>query len=134
MPRLSSHFGIQDPRLQTVSMPLMIPLTIAAAATLTSPQCLTGMIIYNGAAANLTLPPASDLCNNIQGCMVGTSWELLVRATGAGTVTMVAGTGGNISGTATVATANSRMFLFNLTNVTQGQEAYTVYAEATGTH
>jgi hypothetical protein len=129
MPRLSSHFGLQDPRLQTVAMPMILPLTLAAAATLTSPQLLTGMINYTGASANLTLPAASDLCNNIQGCMVGTSFEVIVRSTGAGTATIVAGAGGTISGTATVATVNSRIFLVNLTNVTPGQEAYTVYTE-----
>ena len=61
MPRVSSHFGLQDPRLQTVVMPLIIPLTLTATATLTSPQALTGLIIYNSAAGNLTLPSASDL-------------------------------------------------------------------------
>lgn len=134
MPRLSSHFGLKDPRFSSVTMPTILPLTVAAAATLTPAQTMTGMIIYTGAAANLTLPTAAALVDAIQGGMVGTSYELLVRATGAGTVTMVAGAGGTINGTATVATANSRMYMFNLTNVTIGLEAYVVYAEATGTH
>jgi hypothetical protein len=112
-------------------MPLILPITLTAAATLTSPQTLTGLIIYNGAAANLTLPSAADLCNNIQGVMVGTSFELMIKATGAGTATVVAGAGGTISGTATVATANIRTFLVNFTNVTIGSEAYTVYSEGT---
>ena len=47
--------GLQDPRLQTVSMPMILPLTITAASVLTSPQLLQGFIIYNGASANLTL-------------------------------------------------------------------------------
>lgn len=131
MPRVQSHFGLQDPRFQSVVMPLILPLTLTAAATLTSPQLLQGMIIYNGAAANITLPTAADLANNIQGVMVGTSFEVMVRATGAGTATLVAGAGGTISGTATVATANNRFFLFNFTNVTLGQEAYTCYSEGT---
>lgn len=134
MPRLQSHWGLQDPRLQTVGMPMINPLTLAAAATLTSPQTLTGMIIYSGATGNLTLPSASDLCNNIQGAMVGTSFELIIRNTGAGTVTMVAGAGGTISGTATVVTVNTRIFLFNLTNVTIGSETYTVYPEGVAPH
>lgn len=129
-----SHFGLQDPRYESVLMPMILPLTLAAAATLTSPQTLTGMVIYTGASANLTLPTAADLCNNIQGVMVGTSFELIVRNTGLGTVTMVAGAGGTISGTATVITVNTRIFLFNFTNVTPGQEAYTVYPEALGPH
>lgn len=132
--RLTSHFGLQDPRLTSVSMPMILPLTLAAATVLTSPQTLTGMIVYTGASANLTLPAASDLVNNIQGAMVGTSFELVIRNTGAGTVTMVAGAGGTISGTATVVTVNTRVLLFNLTNVTPGLEAYTVYPEALGPH
>lgn len=132
--RLQTHFGLQDPRFQSVLMPMINPVTLAAAATLTSPQTLSGMVIYTGASANLTLPAASDLCNNIQGCMVGTSFELIVRNTGAGTVTVVAGAGGTISGTPTVVTVNTRIFLFNLTNVTIGQEAYTVYPEGVAPH
>ena len=131
MPRVQSHFGLADPRLQTVSIPMILPVTLTATTVLTSPQALSGLIIYNGAAGNLTLPSASDLANNIQGVMVGTSFELMVKSTGAGTATVVAGTGGTISGTATVATANIRTFLFNFTNVTLGQEAYTVYSEGT---
>lgn len=129
MPRVSSHFGLADPRLQTVSMPMILPLTLTAAATLTSPQALSGLIIYNGAAGNLTLPNASDLANNIQGIMVGTSFELMVKCPGAGPVTIVPGTGGTMSGTATVTTSNIRTILINFTNVTIGQEAYTVYSE-----
>jgi hypothetical protein len=132
MPRLLSHFGLQDPRLQSVVMPMILPVTLTAAATLTSPQLLQGMIIYNGAAGNITLPSAADLCNNIQGVMVGTSFEVIVKSIGAGTATVVAGTGGTVSGTATVATANIKNFLINFTNVTLGQEAYTAYAEAGG--
>ena len=135
MPRLSSHFGLQDPRFQSVIMPMILPLTLTAAATLTSPQLLSGFIIYNGAgAANLTLPAASDLCNNIQGCMVGTSFEVEVRSIGAGTATLVAGTGVTLNGAATVATLNSRTYLFNITNVTPGSEAYTVYSKGSGTY
>lgn len=136
MPRLQSHFGLTDPRLQTVSMPMILPLTIATAtATLTSPQAMSGLIISTAAAAStFTLPSASDLCNNIQGVMVGTSFEILFRSTGAGGLTIAAGPGGTLSGTGTIATANSRTYMINFTNVTIGQEAYTCYAEATGAH
>lgn len=133
MPRLSSHFGLQDPRFQSVVMPLILPVTFTAAATLTAAQCLAGLITYNGAAANLTLPSAAALCDAVQGAMVGTSFELMVKSTGAGTATIVAGAGCTLTGTATVATANIRTLLFNFTNVTPGQEAYTVYSEGTGT-
>jgi hypothetical protein len=131
MPRLQTHFGLADPRLQTVSMPMIMPVTIATTtAALTSPQAMSGLIIStNAAATTLTLPTASDLCNNIQGVMVGTSFEVMVKSTGAGGVTIAMGTGGTMSGTATVSTANIRTYMINFTNVTIGQEAYTVYSE-----
>ena len=135
MPRVSSHFGLQDPRFQSLVMPMILPLTLTAAATLTSPQLLQGFLIVNAAAGvNLTLPSASDLCNNVQGCMVGTSFEVEVRSIGAGTATLVAGTGVTLNGAATVATLNSRTFLVNITNVTLGSEAYTVYSKGSGTY
>lgn len=135
MPRTQSHFGLQDPRLQTISMPMILPLTLTTTpATLTSPQLLQGFIIYSGATGTITLPTASDLANNIQGVMVGTSFEVLFRNTGAGTLTLAVGTGGTMNGTATVATVNSRYYMINFTTVTIGQEAYTVYAEATAPH
>src|SRR5215472_8167190 len=129
MPRLQSHFGLADPRLQTVSMPMVTPVTISGTtATLTSAQAMSGLIIStNAAATTVTLPNASDLCNNIQGVMVGTSFEVMVKSTGAGGLTIAPGTGGTMSGTATVTTANIRTFMLNFTNVTIGTEAYTCY-------
>jgi hypothetical protein len=115
-------------------MPMILPLNLTAAAVLTPQQLLQGFVIYNAAgAANLTLPSASALVDAIQGAMVGTSFEVEVRSAGAGGATVVAGAGGNISGTAAVATLNSKTFLVNLTNVTLGSETYTVYAKGAGT-
>jgi hypothetical protein len=118
-------------------MPQIIPLAVTATpATLTSPQLLQGFInVTVAAAATLTLPTASDLCNNIQGCMVGTSFEVEVRATGAGGATIAVPAGGQgvtISGTAATATANTRTLLINFTNVGIGTEAYTVYSKGAG--
>lgn len=133
MPRLSSHFSVQDPRFGSVVMPLILPVTLTAAATLTPQQLLSGFIIYNAAgAANLTLPSAAALVDAIQGAMVGTSFEVEVRSAGAGAATIVAGAGGTLSGAGAVATLNSKTILVNLTNVTLGQEAYTVYAKGPG--
>ena len=134
MPRVSSHFGLNDPRFQSVLMPMIVPVNLTAAATLTPTQLLGGYIIVNAAAGvNLTLPTAASMCEAVQGAMVGTSFEFEVRAAGAGTATLVAAanTGVTLSGTATVATANTRTFLLNFTNVTIGQEAYTVLSRGT---
>ena len=110
---------------------MMLPQTITGtAATLTPTQVTSGLIISNNAAATtLTLPNANQLCDAIQGAMVGTSFEVMVKSIGAGGVTVAMGTGGTMSGTATVTTANIRTYLVNLTNVTIGSEAYTVYSE-----
>ena len=137
MPRLSSHFGLQDPRLQTVCMPLMTPTTISTAAnvTLTAAQLLNGLILRdgNGGARTDTLPTAALLVEAIQGAMVGTSFYLEFRNTTstAVAITLAAGTGCTISGTATVAQLNGKSLLINLTNVTPGSEAYTVYSLGT---
>jgi len=133
MPRLSSHFGLADPRLQSVSFPMILPVTLTAAAILTPAQTLSGLISCN-ASVTLTLPSAAALCDAIQGCMVGTSFELMIKSTGAGSVTVAAGAGGTMNGTATVATVSIRTFLINFTNVTIGQEAYTVYSEGQATY
>jgi hypothetical protein len=115
-------------------MPMIIPVTLTAAAVLTPTQLLSGFLIYNAAgAANLTLPSAAALVDAIQGAMVGTSFEVEVRSAGAGAATIVAGPGGTLSGAGGVATLNSKTILVNLTNVTIGQEAYTVYAKGAGT-
>ena len=140
MPRTSSHFGLQDPRLQSPCMPQIVPVTIATAGnvTYTPAQVLSGFIIRdaNGGARTDTLPTAVAMVEAVQGAMVGTSFEFEMRNT-AGTavaVTLAAGAGGTLSpASPTVAQANSRTFLFNFTNVTIGQEAYTVYAKPAGT-
>ncbi len=91
MPRLASHFGLQDPRFQSVVSDDPSADDFGR-GNVTSPQLLSGFIIYNGAgAANRTLPSASELCNNIQGCMVSTSFEFELRNIGAGTATLAAG-------------------------------------------
>lgn len=136
MPRLSSHFGLQDPRLQSLVMPLIVPVSIATAGnvTLTAAQLLGGLIIRdgNGGARSDNLPTAALLVDAIQGAMVGTSFQCEFRnSTGtAVAITLVApaGSGATISGTATVAQLNTKTLLFVLTNVTIGSEAYTVYS------
>jgi hypothetical protein len=50
MPRLSTHLSLQDPRLQTVAMPMILPATIATAGnvTYTPAQLMSGMILRDG--------------------------------------------------------------------------------------
>jgi hypothetical protein len=96
---------------------------------------MSGMILRdgNGGARTDTLPTAALLVESIQGAMVGTSFHCEMRNTTstAVAITLAAGTGCTISGTATIAQLNTKTCLFNLTNVTVGSEAYTVYSLGT---
>lgn len=136
--RLSSHFGLKDPRFQSLVFPLITVTTLAdAALTLTSDQVLGGYLIQPaGAARTLTMPAASLLSDAIQGGMVGTAFEFTVKntASGANTITVAAGAGGATSGTMTIAQNNSKRFLVVFTNVTVGSEAYTIYSLGTVAH
>jgi hypothetical protein len=119
---------------------MVIPTAIATAGpvTYTAAQIMSGWIMRDcaGAARTDTLPSASSLVNAIQGCMVNTSFQFEVRNTsgGAFAVTLAAGTGVTLNPASTsVAQSSTRTYTVIFTNITAGQEAYTVYAGATGT-
>src|ERR1041385_3450100 len=103
----------------------------ATAVTLTTDQVLGGFILQdpNGGACPPTLPKAAALVAAVQGAAVNRGFEFTIRNTADGneTITVAAGTGGTMSGTATIAQNNSKRFLLVLTNVTSGSEAYTCY-------
>jgi hypothetical protein len=134
MPRVSTHFGVQDPRLGSLAFPLIVPATIATAAatTLTTDSVLGGLILRDAAGAGRTdtLPTAADLAEAIQGVMVGTSFTFHVRNTAAGAfaITVAVGTGGTASGKMTIAQNFCKSFTIVFTNVTVGSEAYTCYS------
>lgn len=136
---LTSHFGIQDPRLQSLSFPLLVPATISTAGnvTYTTAQLLGGFILRdgNGGARTDTLPTAAALVAAIQGCMVGTAFEFYLRNT-SGTaiaITLAAGAGGTLNPASTSVTqSNSRSYVVIFTNITSGSEAYTVYSMGLG--
>lgn len=139
MPGVSSHFGLQDPRFQSVVMPQIIPVALSTAGnvTYTPAQLMSGWINRdgNGGARTDTLPTAAAMVAACQGAMVGTSFEFELRNT-SGTaiaITLAAGAGGTLNPASTsVAQSNSRTYLFNFTNVSPGQEAYTVYSKGAG--
>ncbi len=139
MPRVSSHFLVQDPRLGSLAFPLIVPATYstAGAVTLTTDQVLGGLLLRdgNGGARTDTLPDAASLVEAIQGCMVGTSFQFHLRNTSstAIAITVAVGTGGTASGTMTVAQNNGKTFMVVFTNVTYGSEAYTCYSLGTVT-
>jgi hypothetical protein len=119
------------------AMPTTHPatLTTAGALTYTPGQVLGGIVLRdpNGAARTDTLPTAALLVAAIPGVMIGSSFRFWVRndADAAETITIAAGTGGTISGTATIAQSNSKEFLIRITGTAPGSEAYTAYSLGT---
>lgn len=140
MPRLSSHFNIQDSRFSGPVVQLFNTQTIstAGAVTYTTDQCLSGLILRdtNGGARTDTTPTAAALVDAVQGAMVGHGFILIIRntATAANSLTLAGGTGVTLSPTSqVVAQSNTKQFLFIFTNVTIGSEAVTVYSLGTAT-
>lgn len=136
---IAPHFGLRDPRLQALAYPMIIPQTISTAGnvTYTPAQLMSGWINRdgNGGARTDTLPSASALAAAIQGVMVNTSFEFELRNT-SGTaiaITLAAGAGVTLNPvSSSVAQSNTRSYVVVFTNVTPGQEAYTVYSRGTG--
>lgn len=94
-------------------------------------EILGGMIIQPGTGARgKDTPTAAALVAAVNGAAVNLSFRLIIRNTGNNTLTVGAGTGVTISGTATVATGVTAEYLFVFTNVTSGSEAVTVYTIA----
>jgi len=110
-------------------------LSTAAALTYTAAQLLGGMILRNpnGAARSDVFPTAASIVAAIMGCDVASAFEFDLRNTAAAaeTITMTAGTGITISGTATVAQLNTKRFRAVVTNRTAGSEAVTIYSLGT---
>lgn len=110
-------------------------VTTAGAVTYTAGQLLNGIILRdpNGSGRTDVLPTAALLVAAIPGVTVGTTFDFWIRndADAAETITIQAGTGGSVSGTATIAQNNSKMFRLRFTAVDSGNEAYTVYSLGT---
>ncbi len=109
-------------------------ITTAAERTFTAAELLGGLLIFDVQdAQNGNLPTAAALCEAIPG-VTGTSnntgacgFQFQIRNTGDSTLTIVAGTGGTVSGTATVVTVEVKEFTLVITNATVGSETYTCY-------
>jgi len=113
-------------------------LNTASDQTYTVAHLLGGLLLRDpaGGARADTLPSAVDLLAAIPGAVVGTAFEWTLRNTADQneTITVGAGAGGTVSGTATVAQNNTKRFLIVLTNVTAAAEAYTAYSLGTLVH
>lgn len=122
------------PHFNSLIYPTIVPavVTTAGAATYTAQQLLGGFILRDpaGAARSDSLPSAALLVAALPGVAVGTTFRVVVRndAAGAFAITVLAGAGVTLSGTATIAQNNLKVFLVRFTNVSPGTEAYTVYS------
>jgi hypothetical protein len=140
MPRVSSHFGLQDPRLQSLLFETLNIANVTADAnvTLTTDQVLGGWIMRSGmgAARTDTLPTAAQLCEAVQGCAVNLSFAFRIRNVNAGAFaqTLAVGAGGTLAAgnTATTAQTTDHAYRIVFTNVTPGSEAYTLYSLGQG--
>ncbi len=112
-------------------------ITTAGAATYTAAQLLGGFILRdpNGAGRSDVTPTAALLVAAIPGCAVGQSFTFTIinTADAAETITVTAGSGGTVTGTATIAQSNNKSFLVVITNVTASSEAYVAYSLGTVT-
>jgi hypothetical protein len=139
IPRVQASPLSGFPRPGLIPIPNMtVTSTVASTGsgviTLTAAQLLGGFIIIDTQdAQSATLPTAALLCEAIPG-VTGTAqptgacgFRFQIRNSGDSTLTIVAGTGGTLSGTSTVVTVEVKEFLIVITNSAPGSETYTCY-------
>lgn len=131
---------IQDSRFSTLAYPTVTPtlITLSTAGgvrTLTAAEVLSGFLTVDCQdAQTMTTPTAALLVAAINGCQVGTAFDVDVVNYGDTTLTVGLGTGVTKTTIATVAavltlvTLASKRLKFVCTNITPGSEAFTLWA------
>jgi hypothetical protein len=99
------------------------PVTKAAAATLTAAELTNGIVIYSGATASITLPTVADTEALVSSAKTNSCFDVSFINTGAGTLTIAAGTGWTLVGTVTSATVTSAIWRARKT----GDNAWSFY-------
>ena len=108
LPNGAGGYQIGDGNLNEVNMGVQsAPTSKSAAATLTAAELTNGIIQYTGATASLTLPTVADTEALVSSAKVNSSFDVNFINTGAGTLTIAAGTGWTLVGTVTSATLTS---------------------------
>ncbi len=133
--------GATDVVVNTGYMTVNRPLSVMAdeAATLLIDQVVNAVIVCAPTAGRiLTLPSAVTMVSNLSPAIVGQTFLFWVRneAAGANSLTIAAGTGGTLraGNTNTIAQANTRLFVVQLTNITALSEAYIVISLGASAH
>ena len=90
------------------------PTAVAAAATMTAAELANGLFVFNGSAGNLTLPTVALVEADISSASkVNAAFDFIVinaDASGSDAVTLAAGTGWTLVGTAAVSAGTSAQF------------------------
>jgi len=127
LPNGAGGYQIGDGNLSEVNMGVQsAPTSKSAAATLTAAELTNGIIQYTGATASLTLPTVADTEALVSSAKVNSSFDVNFINTGAGTLTIAAGTGWTLVGTVTSATLTSAAWRARKT----GDGAWSLYRMA----
>jgi hypothetical protein len=134
LPNGAGGYQVGDGNLNEVVLSVQpAPLSVAATATLTAAQVISGVLLVGAgatAAQTYTLPTASAIDAIVTSAKANSTFELVLVNTGtsSGTGALALGTGITDGGNATVAVAITAAgrFLFRKT----GDGAYTVYRVA----
>lgn len=116
----------------TTTATTFTPTTYSTAGnvTYTVADLLGYLILRDPASAPRSdvTPTAALIVAALPGAKLGQSFQFVIVNTsgGANTITLTAGTGVTIAGTATIAQNNAKEFLAYVTNATKGSEAVTV--------
>lgn len=127
LPNGAGGYQVGDGNLSEVNIGVQgTPTSKAAAATLTAAELTNGIVIYSGATASLTLPTVADVEVLVSSAKTNSCFEVNFINTGAGTLTIAAGTGWTLVGTVTSATLTSAAWRARKT----GDGAWTLYRMA----
>lgn len=108
LPNGGGGYQVGDGNLSQVLLEIQVaPVSKAAAATLTAAELINGIVQYTGASASLTFPTVADTEVLVSSAKVNSAFDINFINTGAGTLTIAAGTGWTLVGTVTSATLTS---------------------------
>lgn len=129
IPTIGGGRQIGDGNLNEIALGFMAdPQTATSTATLTAAQVTGGMLVANPStsAATYTLPTAALIDAVVANAKVGSTFDLVIvnLGTSSGALTISAGTGLTLSGSATVAVTSSAILRFRKTAT---DPTYTVY-------
>ena len=124
--QIASAIGTLVSRNQSVAT-----VSSATGVTLSAAEMVGGWILRTGAATGAVTDTTDTAANlvaayNASDTQVGSSFLLGINNTTGQTLTLAAGSGVTVSGTATINDNNTRVFLGVFTDVTSGSQAVTL--------